>query len=221
MRGDWGSLISASRTCNAQAASIRQRRRRRSQDCVERRAARAEALVHMGELSSAKQALEGEELAPGSRHTLDESKRPRRCDETLELRQLVWGQRSPTSDCPTRRIQTNPQELKRLSERMVRHLTNRSSHHDSPGERLLNLLEVWQALGQKLAIQSRMEWDLVCPGWIQVSLQVTVGPIRLSWMHVGGCTNPPQEHGSLHQVGWIVRQGDGHRCRSTVPPTCE
>ena len=70
VRRDWGSLISASRTCNAQAASIRQRRRRRSQDCVERRAALAEALVHMGELSSARQALEGEELAPGSRHTI-------------------------------------------------------------------------------------------------------------------------------------------------------
>ena len=41
------SFVRGSRTCNAQAASIRQRRRRRSQDCVERRATRAEALVHM------------------------------------------------------------------------------------------------------------------------------------------------------------------------------
>ena len=81
VRGDWRSLISASRTCNAQAASVRQRRSRRSQDCMERRAARAEALVRMGELSSARQALEGADLGPGTRHTLDmqrdESRRPR------------------------------------------------------------------------------------------------------------------------------------------------
>ena len=80
VRGDWRSLTSASRTCNAQAASIRQRRRRRSQDCVERRAARAEALVHMGDVFSQAR-VGGEELAPGSRHTLDMlrdgSKRPR------------------------------------------------------------------------------------------------------------------------------------------------
>ena len=64
-----------------------------------------------------------------------------------------------------------------------------------------------------------MEWDLVCPGRIQVSLPGTVGPKRLSWMHVGGSTNLPPEHGSLRLVGWIVRRKD--RCRLTVPPTCE
>ena len=81
VRRDWGSLIMASRTCTSQATSLRQRRSQRGQDSLERRAERAEALVHMGELSSARQALEGAELAPGSRHTLDmlqdEAKRPR------------------------------------------------------------------------------------------------------------------------------------------------
>ena len=81
VRGAWGSLIQASRACNTQAAVVRQHRSRRVGDNLEHRAARAEVLVHMEELSSARQALEGAELAPGSRHTLnmlqDESKRPR------------------------------------------------------------------------------------------------------------------------------------------------
>ena len=55
VRGDWGSLILASRECSTQAAVVRRRRSCRM-------------LVHMGELSSARQALEGAELAPGSRH---------------------------------------------------------------------------------------------------------------------------------------------------------
>ena len=78
VRGDWGSLILASRECSTQAAVVRRRRSRRTGDNLEHRAARAEVL---GELSSARQALEGAELAPGSRHTLntlqDQSKRPR------------------------------------------------------------------------------------------------------------------------------------------------
>ena len=49
---------------------------------MQKRAARAELKVALGELSSARQALEGEEIAPGTRATLqqltDESKRPPR-----------------------------------------------------------------------------------------------------------------------------------------------
>ena len=40
-------------------------------DVVERRVMRVERLVHVGELSSARQALEGSELAPRTRSTLD------------------------------------------------------------------------------------------------------------------------------------------------------
>ena len=80
VRGDWGSLILASRECSTQAAVVRRRRSRRTGDNLEHRAARAEVLVHMGELFSARQ-VEGAELAPGSRHTLDtlqdQTKRPR------------------------------------------------------------------------------------------------------------------------------------------------
>ena len=65
VRGDWGSLILASRECSTQAAVVRRRRSRRTEDNLEHRAARAEVLVHMGELSSARQALEGGRVGSG------------------------------------------------------------------------------------------------------------------------------------------------------------
>ena len=80
-RGDWRQLLEASRNCCHQAAVLRRRRNRRSEDDITRRVNRAESLVHMGELSSARQALEGASLAPGSDATLnalrDPVKRPR------------------------------------------------------------------------------------------------------------------------------------------------
>ena len=79
-RGEWSGLIEASAACDLQAAVGRRRRRRRPGDDLERRAARAEMLVHLGELSSARQALEGASVAPGSDQTLamlsDPAKRP-------------------------------------------------------------------------------------------------------------------------------------------------
>ena len=69
-RGEWIQLLTASAVCDEQAA-IRQSRRRGGDD-VERRVMKAERLVHVGELSSARQALEGSELAPGTRSTLDQ-----------------------------------------------------------------------------------------------------------------------------------------------------
>ena len=80
VRGQWDNLLEASRVCGDKAAVARRRRTRRGDD-INRRVDRAEALVHLGELSSARQALEGAELAPGSQQTLDilrdQSKRPR------------------------------------------------------------------------------------------------------------------------------------------------
>ena len=68
-------LLEASGRCDEEAAIARRRRRHRGDD-VQKRAAQ------VGELSSARQALEGEEIAPGTRATLqqltDESKRPPR-----------------------------------------------------------------------------------------------------------------------------------------------
>ena len=63
-----------------QEAVSRRRRRRRGFDELERLAARAEMLVGLGELSSARQALEGANLAPGAENTrrllTDRNKRP-------------------------------------------------------------------------------------------------------------------------------------------------
>ena len=63
-QGEWQSLLEASAECDQQAAVSRRRSRHRTRDNDERRAARAEMLVGMGELSSARQALEGAEFGP-------------------------------------------------------------------------------------------------------------------------------------------------------------
>ena len=71
--GQWHDLIMASNKCAEEAATVRQRRARRVQgNQDDRRATRAFNFVQMGELSSGRQALEGEELAPGNEETLKE-----------------------------------------------------------------------------------------------------------------------------------------------------
>ena len=79
-RGAWRELLEASRKCSHQAAVSRRRKNRRPEQDIARRVSRAASLVHMGELSSARQALEGASLAPGSEATLnalrDPEKRP-------------------------------------------------------------------------------------------------------------------------------------------------
>ena len=69
--GRWTVLISASRDVSLVAATAKSRRSRTSADSVERRAERARILAAMGELSSARLALEGEAVAPGDQATLD------------------------------------------------------------------------------------------------------------------------------------------------------
>ena len=68
-KGQWEALLTAGGVCCTQAA-VRRRRCRHRSDNVPGRVARAEALVHLGELSSARQVLEGAQLAPGSRQML-------------------------------------------------------------------------------------------------------------------------------------------------------
>ena len=83
--GQWAELLAASATCDEQAATGR----RVNGDDLERRAKRAELLVGMDELSSARQALEGAELAPGTNETLqmlsDHPKRPPKIREPLPV----------------------------------------------------------------------------------------------------------------------------------------
>ena len=81
-QGEWQSLLEASGECDYQAAVSRQRSRRRVRD-DERRAARTEMLVGMGELSSARQALEGAELADGEQATLNVLRNPVRRPRAL------------------------------------------------------------------------------------------------------------------------------------------
>ena len=79
-RGEWISLLEACRACCDEAAVARRLRGRRAENDMPSRISRAEALVHMGEFSSARQALEGSAFAPGSEATLnvlwDPLKRP-------------------------------------------------------------------------------------------------------------------------------------------------
>ena len=67
--GRWTQLLAASRQCaeDVSQAQRRKRRRHRPEEELGRRAARALALVQLGELSSGRQALEG----ASKRHTTD------------------------------------------------------------------------------------------------------------------------------------------------------
>ena len=71
VQGDWTELIRASELCDEQASVVRRRSRRRSNNDEEKRAARAEMFVHMGELSSVRQALVEAAVASGNQATHD------------------------------------------------------------------------------------------------------------------------------------------------------
>ena len=88
-RGDWEKLFQSSDECDEEAsrAHTRKRRRQKPEDDITRRAARALALVQMGELSAGRQALEGADLALGNMETLrelrDPVRRPARIRQSL------------------------------------------------------------------------------------------------------------------------------------------
>ena len=65
--GQWDSLLDVKGA--EEVSDLARRKRRREQDELVKRAARAEKLVHLGELSAARQALEGEVVAPGTLRT--------------------------------------------------------------------------------------------------------------------------------------------------------
>ena len=66
--GRWGQLLAQQTVCKA--GQLLSRRSRRGGPMTAQRADRALHLVQLGELSSARQALEGAEVAPGDRSTL-------------------------------------------------------------------------------------------------------------------------------------------------------
>ena len=80
VQGQWIPLLTESRQSSERALQHQNRRRRTQSDTLERRAERAEALVHLGELSSGRQVLEGAALAPGNEVTrralTDATRRP-------------------------------------------------------------------------------------------------------------------------------------------------
>ena len=74
--GDVVTLLQTSLDASIKGTTARCRRRRGQTDTIQARAARALGLVYMRELSNARQALEGEALAPGTEKVLtDEEKR--------------------------------------------------------------------------------------------------------------------------------------------------
>ena len=93
-------LLEASRKVNLQAAVARRRRNRRADDDVAKRVSNAEALVHVEELSSARQALEGSSLAPGSETILialrDPSKRPTDAAPLFDWDEFGFCRRDPS-----------------------------------------------------------------------------------------------------------------------------
>ena len=76
--GDWEQFLIASRECAEAAVQVRSRRRRTRVPTVDQRADRAEQLVHLGELSAARMALEGDPIAPGNDATLQALQDPRK-----------------------------------------------------------------------------------------------------------------------------------------------
>ena len=107
-QGQWSLLINASQSCDAKSAVSRRRSRRRGND-LDQRATRAEMLVQVGELSAARQALEGAELAPGNQATL--ARRPPRPREaltpdllahTLPMYRSIWMSTFSTVICVRR-----------------------------------------------------------------------------------------------------------------------
>ena len=78
-RGEWASLMACGKECTSRGAQACSRRgRRANHDDLESRAARAEALVQIGELSSARLALEGASVAPGNQETRAALQNPER-----------------------------------------------------------------------------------------------------------------------------------------------
>ena len=80
-RGQWGQLLDACRSSAEISYKVRHRQRQRCRDRTQdiaKRAAKVSMMVQLGELSSARQALQGADLAPGTPATLAALRNPAR-----------------------------------------------------------------------------------------------------------------------------------------------
>ena len=82
-RGEWASLLASAQESTSRGAQAFSRRRRVTHDDLESRAAWAEALVQMEELSSARQAFEGAAVLLGNGATLTALQNPSRRPSVL------------------------------------------------------------------------------------------------------------------------------------------
>ena len=86
--GEWVSLLERSLEAANHGNTAQSRRRRRQKDFLERRVDRAMGLAQLGELSNARQALEGEAIAPGNDITrmmlTDKKQRPPSAREPID-----------------------------------------------------------------------------------------------------------------------------------------
>ena len=87
-QGRWIERLIARRDSSCRARQSQSRRRRTQVDSLERRAERAEALVHLGELSAGRHALERAPPAPGNDQTraalTDATRRPQSLRSPLQ-----------------------------------------------------------------------------------------------------------------------------------------
>ena len=89
--GQWAELLRFGVQCAADLANVRRRSRCRDTDNEVKREERAFMLVQLGELSSARQALEGAEVAVGNQETL----------EALRRQPAQFRDRCQTASCTT------------------------------------------------------------------------------------------------------------------------
>ena len=101
--GQWEPLIQFVQDVS-EVASAMVRRRRRARDDRERRVARAQVFVQMGELSSGRAALEAAEIAPGSEATLQQLQNP------------TWSPHRPREPIPEHLLEHNPRDQFELEE---------------------------------------------------------------------------------------------------------
>ena len=88
--GEWELLLRVSLESSLQGINVSCKSRRRQRDTVASRVSRAIGLANVGELSNARQAPEGDAVAPGNERTwkllTDENRRPRSVREPLNRR---------------------------------------------------------------------------------------------------------------------------------------